>query len=132
MRIEWVIPCRYAEINDGLATIVGAGADVVHVAELPTPAGVNAVARIAGVAEPEVEYSVSAQVLGPDFEPAGEAIQIVMKMGERSPFNPDGWEDHVILPLSVPFVAETEGPYTFEVRIDERSHAVPLHVVVDE
>ena len=131
MRIDWLIPCRYAELADGLATIVGAGADVVHVSGLPAQAGVSAVVRIAGVAEPETEYQLTAQVLGPDFEPAGDALHLALRLGDRSPYNPDGWEDHVMLPLAVPFTAEEAGAHTLEVRIEERSAAVPLHVVVD-
>lgn len=30
MRVDWAIPCRYAEVNGGLATVVGAQVDAVR------------------------------------------------------------------------------------------------------
>jgi hypothetical protein len=39
MRVDWAIPCRYAEVDDGLATIVGAQVDAVRVADFPARVG---------------------------------------------------------------------------------------------
>ena len=35
MKIDAVIPCRYVEVNDNLATIVGAGTDTFWISEEP-------------------------------------------------------------------------------------------------
>ena len=35
MQIDWVIPCRFAEVHDNLATIVGGGIDTFWLPELP-------------------------------------------------------------------------------------------------
>lgn len=39
MRVDWAIPCRYAEVNGGLATIVGAQVDAVRAAQFPARVG---------------------------------------------------------------------------------------------
>src|SRR2546423_9178456 len=39
MRVDWAIPCRYAEVNGGLATLVGAPVEAAAVGEIPARVG---------------------------------------------------------------------------------------------
>ena len=132
LRVDWLIPCRYAEAVDGLATMIGAGANVVVMPELPNAAAVHVVGRIAGLAEPGSDHQIVAQVLGPDFAPVAEPVELTLTMGERSEFNPEGWEDHMIVHLALQFPVEEYGVHLVEVRVDERSATLQLHIVGQE
>jgi hypothetical protein len=68
VNIDWVIPCRYAEIHDNLATIVGGGIDTFWVAELPTPIQLVLVMRLLAMAEeigPDQKHTVVNRVRDP-------------------------------------------------------------------
>jgi hypothetical protein len=132
VRIEWAIPCRYAEVQGGMGTMVGAGANILLVAETPSAVGTMIVASIAG-AEDEigVEHTLKARVLGPDMEPATPTIE--GKMGfASSPNKPAGWEERIMLPMPLQFVAPVEGTYTVELSINDRSATIPLLVQIDQ
>jgi hypothetical protein len=58
LRVDWAIPCRYAETaEDGTATLVGAGIDSMWAASLPHRAAVVLMLRFVG---PEDEFEEGA------------------------------------------------------------------------
>ena len=54
MNIDWVIPCRFVEVHDNLATIIGAGIDTVWVPGVPHP--VHSATRIDATGPAEEKY----------------------------------------------------------------------------
>src|SRR3954466_3307714 len=45
--VDWAIPCRYAEVNGGWATIVGAQVDAARVTQFPARVGTWLACRVA-------------------------------------------------------------------------------------
>jgi hypothetical protein len=131
MRFAWAIPCRYAEVVNGMATIVGAGANVytVPAGKLPAPLAVMVVTQLAGGEdELEVEHHLRGQVLGPDMESAGDPLEV---QGLRIPVGehkPPGWEATLIFTIVMQWVVKEPGTYTLELAIDDRTTTVPILV----
>jgi hypothetical protein len=136
VRVGWAIPCRYVEVNNNLATIVGGGVDRVWVPEVPPPVPVQllcAVRIVAGHEEldpPEreqPEHELVSRVHGPSMELVSEL---------RQPFGIGGEgvdptvEPAVIIPIGVVFQPETEGQHTLEIAVDDRGFSFPLTIVV--
>jgi hypothetical protein len=51
MNIDWIIPCRYVEVHDNLATIIGGGIDTFWVEELPSTIQLLLAIRLTGLSE---------------------------------------------------------------------------------
>lgn len=133
MNIDWIIPCRYAEVHDNLATIIGAGIDTWWLAELPSPIQVGVVVRLLAAAEelgPDTDHTVRNILRAPDgstlsdleetFQ-AGAADEIVNARAE--------WLNGIVVVTLVRFEATEAGTYTFEHIVDGSTKSVPLHVV---
>lgn len=133
MNIDWIIPCRYGEVHDNLATIVGGGIDTWWVPELPTAVQVGIAVRLLATADelgPEHEHSVRNIIRGPsgstlselsDVFHAGSAAEAAAARTE--------WLNGLALFTVIQFEAAEEGTYTFEHIVDQSSASVPLHVV---
>lgn len=128
MRVVWAIPCRYAEVHEGTATIIGGGTNLFWVPQLPAPIGLMVAINIAG-SEHELRepHTIRSQVLGPDMQPLGPAGEAILEMG-LSEHRPPGWEGNLILPTVNQFVAPVEGTYTIEFTIDDRSETTVILV----
>jgi hypothetical protein len=128
VRIAWAIPCRYAEVHDGLATMVGAGTNIFTVPSFPASIGLFVVAHfLAAEDELGVQHPLRSQVLAPDMQPVADPIEGALGF-EAGPNKPPGWEGGLTLPMVVRFPAHIEGTYTFELTVAERSQTVPLLV----
>jgi hypothetical protein len=129
VNIEWVIPCRYVEVHDNLATIVGAGIDTYWVYEGPGP--LQVVLAVRAVATPEEleagdEHTITNLIRDPSGGQIGEMSgQLKIQAEAQRP----EWLVGLTLPMIVQFDALQEGTYTIEVGIDGASHALPIHVV---
>jgi hypothetical protein len=128
LRVDWAIPCRYAEVNDNLATIVGAGIDHMFVPALPAPVQVVLAVRL--VSPPD-------EVAGGDEHPLGWAVlddqrnTIAELGGMFAPAiegAPADWLVGLHLPIVVIFPVEVEGTYTIELTVDDHTYSVPMHV----
>lgn len=134
MRVGWVIPCRYVEVTNNLATIVGAGIDRVWVPSIPPPQPVQVLSAVRIVAdhdeihaEPPQEgpNTLACRIHGPSMELVSELSQPFAMSGSFDP----AIEPAVIMPVGVAFQPEEEGQYTFEIAVDDRSFSVPLTVI---
>lgn len=129
MNIEWLIPCRYVEVHDNLATIVGAGVEVFWVAGLPgdleIPVAVKLTASVEELAEDQLHTTRNVV-----RDPGGETISDIA--GEfragGDPLRPE-WLASTIVQTVVRFTAPEVGTYTFEHFVDRSSLAIPMHVV---
>lgn len=101
MRIEWAIPARYVEVNQGLATIVGAGANVFTVPDFPAGIGLMVAVKIVAAEGDTDEHVFGNRVLGPDVAAVTERAEIPFSMGVVSPDKPEGWEQALVQALGV-------------------------------
>jgi hypothetical protein len=126
LRVDWVILCRYAEVNDGLATIVGAGIDALFAPELPCELGFPIVIRIVGLADGR-EHTVEVEVLDPEMQRVAEPLSMAFTP-EPGPQATPGWEGHAIFPAGVVFEARQYGAYLLNVKIDDNSRSVAFEI----
>ena len=133
MNIDWIIPCRFAEVHDNLATIVGAGIDTFWLPSLPAPVQVGVAVRLLATADelgPDHHHTVRNIVRGPDGSPLSDLIE-TFKAGsleEIANARPE-WLNGIALVLMIMFDAAEAGTYTFEHIVDDSSKSIPLHVV---
>ena len=137
MRIGWVIPCRYVEVHQNLATIVGAGIDRVWLPELPPPEPVGILCAVRVVAsheeiddEPpdEPEHTLVNRVYDPSMKVISELTQPFALGGTFEP----QMEPAVILPIGVMFEPSEEGLHTIEIAADDRGFSVPFTVAIGQ
>lgn len=129
MNIDWVIPCRYLEVHDGLGTLVGAGIDTYWIPELPTAVQVLLAIRLLGTADeldPDEEHTTTNRVRNPQGEVISE-LGGPFSVGVESP-NPD-WLTGFIVPLAMQFEVTEEGAYQIEIEVDQASTSLPIHVI---
>ena len=120
MRIDWAIPRRYAEINGGLATVVGAQVDAVRVAGFPARVGTwLAVRLVFGDEETDSEHDVTLKILDPQMGESGET-HTNLTLGPPNPEKAPGWEGSHLMATFVQFEAKSSGTHTFEVYVDGR------------
>ena len=130
MNLEWVIPCRFAEVHDNLATIVGAGIDTYWVAELPTPIQVVLAVRFLATPE-ELSEGAAHSITNIIRNPAGETLH--EQQGELQVAGEavrPSWLVGSTTPMFIVFEVSEEGTYTIEVGIDASIMAVPIHVAL--
>jgi hypothetical protein len=120
MRVDWAIPCRYAEVNGGLATVVGAQVDAVRVAQFPARVGTWLALRLVfGDEEASSEHDVTLKILDPQLGEIGET-HTNLTLGPPNPEKAPGWEGSHLMATFVQFDAGSEGTHTFELYVDGR------------
>ncbi len=130
MKIEWVIPCRYVEIRDNIATIVGAGGDSFVVAEEPWTIEIMLAIRISALVEelgPDKVYSVENNIRDPNGKVIQEEVGSFSAMA-RGELVDANWLQGVWVPAEAKFSAEIEGTYTVTHKFGDSEHLLPLHV----
>jgi hypothetical protein len=130
VNIDWVIPCRFVEVHDNLATIVGGGIDTFWAAELPTRLQVILAVRILAMADevgdPDVKHTVANKIRSPQGEIIGEGTLEIGVGGESA--RPE-FLIGLSLPIVITFEAAQEGTYAVELAIDQSEKSLPIHVV---
>lgn len=140
MNIEWVVICRYAEVDGGRATIVGAGTDVIFANELPGPVGIMAAARLAAAPEelePGNSYTLAARMLRPDGDPAtlasgDEMPPLTVQIESSEPVRQlvPGWLVNPMVAFRLEWWATDPGTYSLELSIDDgEALLTPVHVL---
>lgn len=134
MNIAWVIPCRYAEVHDNLATIIGAGIDTFWPGELPGQLEVTVVVRLLATADelgPGHEHTMRNVVRGPDGEPLGLPREATFQAGTAAEVSSahEDWLNGIELVTMAAFEASEQGTYTFELTVDDSTSSTPLHVL---
>jgi hypothetical protein len=129
LRIEYAIPCRYAEAAGNLGTIVGAGIDTWHVAELPARVGLMVAVRAVGPPnEVAAEtHSLHCHIEAPDGSRVGDELDSEIQV-EAPNVNQD-WLLGAFIPVGAQWEAEVEGTYTIHVAVDGSDFPLPMHVV---
>lgn len=129
MNIDWVIPCRYAEVHDNLATIVGAGIDTYWVPDLPAQLQVVMAVKLLGMAD-ELDESIKHAVTNRVRDPAGNVLtEAKGELAVGVEAAREDWLTGITLPAVATFEVAAEGTYMIEVEVDDASHSIPIHVV---
>jgi hypothetical protein len=129
VRLDWAIPCRYAEATwDGTATLVGAGVDSIWASSLPRQATVFLMLRFAG-AEDEFEDETSFEVRVVD-PAAREQLAAAASLPHATlPLRLPGIEIGVLVTREIDWDATEYGLYTLEVYLSNRRlRSVPVAV----
>jgi hypothetical protein len=132
MNVDWIIPCRYVEVHENLATMIGAGIDTLWPAELPAAIQITTAVRLTGLPEELGDghkHSARTVVRGPDGEIVSEMeAEFELEGGPAdAELHPD-WLQGIVLNLAVGFEAATEGTYKIEHSVDQSSATVAMHV----
>lgn len=131
MRVDWALPCRYTEVNDNLATIVGASVDTVQVLTLPATIPVTIAVRLVAALDELGEdkpHELRCVARNADLEEVGE-VQGTASWPVPEAARAD-WLLGIHLPLVVQFEAGEEGTYTLDISVDGNGYPVPMHVVL--
>jgi hypothetical protein len=133
LNVDWLIPCRYAEVHDNLATIIGAGIDTHWVAELPVTVQVAMIARVQGLHDEITSgtHEIRQIITDPDGALVGE-LAAAAEFAHASGIIRSEWLQGIMLPIAVGFEAKQAGTYNFELMIDGAGSSVPLHVVLGQ
>ena len=128
MQIAWALPCRYAELNDGLGTFVGVGSDVMRHPSVPVTV---TVALAINVLVPEhelgTEGTVAVEVLDPGMRAApGPGFAVLLDDYEH---RPEGRQPSVMAVATFGFEAPRYGQYTINLRLGDRVTSVPIFVL---
>jgi hypothetical protein len=129
LNIEWLIPCRFVEVHDNVATIVGAGIDTHWLPGLPGQVQVTLAIRVVGLQE-EFDESITHTTAARIRNPGGDTINEIsgsFQIGATSA-RPE-FLVGVTLPAVLTFDVDTEGTYTIEFEVDDATRAIPVHVV---
>lgn len=140
MRIDWAVTCRYAESDGTVATIVGAGIDLLYVPALPTLVGVMLAVRLAASADEfagGTQHEVTCRVLDPSGGPVladDDTPAQDMKLGFAAPEEGvqqrvPGWLVSPLFAFQVAWTARETGSYTIEAVAGEDTHRSPVHVL---
>ena len=128
MNIDWVIPCRYAEVHDNLGTIVGAGSDTWWVPEFPAGIEVALAIRLLALADEmgaDRQHTVRNIVSGPSGEVLSDLESSFAAAGSDVRTE---WLNGIMVTMVIRFEATAEGTYTFEHFVDGSSKSIALHV----
>ena len=135
MRVSWVIPCRYVEVNANLATSVGGNIDRAGVPAGPAslPVQVLCAVRISAAHEEldrpeqsEPGHSIACRVYGPSMALISELAQPFGFAGEFDA----AVEPAIVLPVGVVFQPMEVGQHTLEIAVDDRGYSVPFTIAV--
>ncbi len=140
MQIDWAVTCRYAESDGHIATIVGAGIDVLNVPALPALVAVMFAVRLAAPAdefEGGIQHDVTCRVLDPsgarvladDGTPAEDLKMSFAAPEEGVQQQVTGWLVNPLFAFQIAWIAREPGTYSIETNAGEGTHLSPIHVL---
>ena len=128
--MDWIIPCRYVEIHENLATMIGAGIDTLTPSALPAGVQVTTAVRLTGLPaelEAGLKHTTRTVVRGPDGEIVSE-VEGEFEVEGQGPEDQRDWLQGFVVTLSVGFDVEVPGTYKIEHFVDSSSATVAMHV----
>lgn len=130
MHIDWVIACRFVEVHDNLATMIGAGIDRLEVPQLPSNIAVMIALRLTGVAD-EFDESIAHTFRNVVRDPDGAVVGDSGADGEMrvdAQGTREDWLAGIVLAAAVHFAAAKEGTYTIDFFVDDQQSSIPMHI----
>jgi uncharacterized protein DUF6941 len=129
VNIDWVITCRYVEVHDNLATIIGAGIDTFWFEDLPTTLQVLLAIRLTGLAEEFTDdqmHTTATRIKDPDGNTISEVKgELVVGVEQRQA----EYLATITIPAAVQLEVTEEGTYAVELEFDDAWKSLPIHVV---
>jgi hypothetical protein len=120
VRVDWAIPCRYAEVNGGLATIVGAQVDAARVTQFPARVGTWLAFRfVFSDDELAAPHEILLRILDAQMSEI-DVNRTELTLGPPNPQKAPGWEGSHLMATFVQFDAGSSGTHTFELYVDGR------------
>ena len=135
MNVDWIIPCRFVEIHENLATMVGAGIDTLTPETLPADVQVTTAVRLTGLPselESGLKHTTRTVVRGPDGDIVSEVDGEFEVEGHGPPIDQRDWLQGFVVSLAVAFEAGLPGTYMVEHAVDASSATVAIHVRPEE
>ncbi len=125
MRIEWAMPCRSVEYDEGQTNVYGAWVDTGLVPSFPVGVSVTAVLCIVADCyelHRESDHEIRRVVRAPDLAEVGSG-RLVFSMEPDAEYEPwgdglEGDERRVIHAIPTKFWAPAPGRYLFEFQLD--------------
>jgi hypothetical protein len=130
MRIDWALPCRYAETReDGTATLVGATLDSIWLPDLPGEVDVHLVVRVAAPPDEfEEPHRLEVRVVTPDRSEQ-QGLQVEFGPLDRPALLHPGMEGGLTVVTQLGWQAEEYGLSTLELYLDgQRQRSIPILV----
>ena len=131
LRLDWAVPCRFAEASDGTATIIGGGIDSFWPSEVPTDIGLFVMMRMVGPPDEfEDEHQLEIRLVTPEREEQ-QILQADFQAppGAQNPLAVPGMEGNILMPAGIAFRAEDYGFHTLEIYLDgQRLRSIALNV----
>jgi len=130
VRVDWAIPCRYVEVQQGGgATIIGAGVDAILLPEVPSPVQILFAVRFVGAPDEldgDTLHQLAVRIYNPQGERVGEQTgQLTARLLQFVP----GYLAEIVIPSAVVIEAREFGTYGVEFAIDRDERRVPIHVL---
>lgn len=128
MNIGWIIPCRYVEVHDNLATIVGGGVDTYWFQEFPAQIHLMFAIRLLGMAEEFTEdqnHPTVTRIKDPNGNMLSE-MKGEFAIGANVA-RPD-YLAGVTVPIAMGFEVAEEGTYAVEFEFGDAWQSLPIHV----
>jgi hypothetical protein len=140
VNIEWAVPCRYAESDGMMATMVGAGIDVTFHAQYPAAVGLMVAVRLAAPPEelaPGQIHMLRCRVLDADNEPVtapdgSQVPELEVGIGSQVPVQQlvQGWLVQPLVAFGLQWWVTEPQTYTIAISVDGADpHLSPHHVV---
>lgn len=128
MRVEWAVACRFVEVHDGLATMVGAGIDNITIPQIPAEVGFMVAVRVAiAPGDTGQPQQVALRMLDPSLAEVGTLTAGFQMDG--APHAQPGWEGHITIPMVVGWQVAQAGAYTLHFTAGDSSYDLPVVVV---
>jgi hypothetical protein len=129
LNIDWVIPCRFVEVHDNLATIVGGGIDTFWMQKFPGNLQIMFALRLLAMHD-ELDRGSKHVVTNRIRNPKGTEIGTgTMELAVDGRSARPEWLIGIPLTFGVQFEVTEEGSYTVEFAVDDAERALPIHVV---
>jgi hypothetical protein len=130
LRVDWAIPCRYAEVHDNLATIVGGGIDHLWLPALPSPVQVILAIRLVFLPD-ELDSDDPHRLRVSALDPQGQKLsEVEGDLNVAGPVASGEWLQGLHIPMAIQFMAEEPGTHQLEITVDGQTVAVPINVAL--
>jgi hypothetical protein len=130
VRVDWAIPCRYVETTPSGATIVGAGADLFGILQVPAAVPVLFAVRFVGSPDEldgTASHPIICRIYDPDGEQRGEQR---VDFGGTATMLVADFAAQIVIPIGIVLDVQRFATYSVEFEIDGTTPVrVPIHMV---
>ena len=131
MRVQCATLARYAEAENGLMTLVGAGTDVFRMRSLPNRLETYLALQLRyAEAETDHEYLATLTIRDPDLQAVGRSLEVPFAP-TLNPLHAPGWEAFFSIAGAISFTVDAAGTYSIGIEL-AGAHAAEIPFRVAE